>query len=184
MFKQINLTKQTMMATPRVTGIYPRNLLTVLQVGAKPLALMLLLSGCASNPSLPPSPDMAELSSEDKAPYNRPYRVKGKRYRPLATASGYKAQGLASWYGGESGKRTATGARFKPGLLTAAHKTLPLPCKVRVTNLRNGRAVEVVVNDRGPFRDDRLIDLSQGAADQLGMHGLTKVEIEYLGDVG
>ncbi len=74
------------------------------------------------------------------------------------------------------------GARFNPQGLTAAHKTLPLPTKVRVTNLRNGRSVDVVVNDRGPFKKGRLIDLSQGAAKKIGLHtqGLTEVKVEYL----
>jgi rare lipoprotein A len=148
---------------------------------ALPIFLIALLGGCASEPSFRPSDDQAALPSDgDQAPYNKPYQVKGKTYYPLVSASGYREKGLASWYGSESGNRTATGRRFNPKGLSAAHKTLPLPCKVRVTNLRNGRYIDVEVNDRGPFNDDRLIDLSHGAAKQIGMRGTTEVEIEYL----
>jgi rare lipoprotein A len=72
------------------------------------------------------------------------------------------------------------GTRFKPQGLMAAHKTLPLPSKVRVTNLHNSRSVVVVVNDRGSFRKNRLIDLSHGAAKQIGVRGLAKVKVEFL----
>ena len=144
-------------------------------------ALTGLLSGCASEPPLQRTDEQAELpSSDDKAAYNKPYKVKGKTYYPLASASGYREKGLASWYGAESGNRTANGNRFNPKGISAAHKTLPIPSKVRVTNLRNGRYIDVLVNDRGPFNDGRLIDLSHGAAKQLGMRGLTEVEVEYL----
>jgi rare lipoprotein A len=102
----------------------------------------------------------------------------------MHSAAGYREFGIASWYGSESGNRTAMGTHFRPHALTAAHKTLPLPAKVRVTNLHNGRSVDVIVNDRGPFKHNRLIDLSHGAAKQIGLHGLTKVKIEYLGRPG
>lgn len=101
-------------------------------------------------------------------------------YYPLKSAKGYRAQGLASWYGWESGRRTATGSRFNPNALTAAHRTLPLPSRVRVTNLANKRSVEVTVNDRGPFITNRLIDLSYGAAKVLGIKGTTRVEVTAL----
>ncbi|MDD1621616.1 MAG: septal ring lytic transglycosylase RlpA family protein [Methylococcaceae bacterium] len=148
-----------------------------------PIFLIALLGGCASEPPFKPTDDQATLPSYgDRASYNKPYKVKGKTYYPLVSASGYREKGLASWYGSESGNRTATGSRFNPKDLTAAHKTLPLPCKVRVTNLRNGRYIDVEVNDRGPFNDARLIDLSHGAAKQLGMHGTSEVEVVYLED--
>ena len=116
------------------------------------------------------------------ASYNKPYTVRGQRYHPIRTAVGYSETGIASWYGSESGNRTAMGTRFNPHGLTAAHKTLPLPTKVKVTNLRNGRTVNVTVNDRGPFKKNRLIDLSYGAAKKIGLdkQGLTKVKVEYL----
>jgi len=156
------------------------------------LGLMMLLTGlfggCASEPPLLDSAGpVRHISrhqvSRHKAAYNRPYKVKGKTYYPMASAEGYSEQGIASWYGYESGNRTSMGTRFKPQGYTAAHKTLPLPSKVRVTNLHNGRSIIVVVNDRGPFKKNRLIDLSHGAAKKIGLHGLAKVKIEYLGSL-
>ena len=150
-----------------------------------------LFAGCSNAPLRPsaPPPSHASHSTEhysyrNNAAYNRPYRVRGKTYYPMRSAAGYSELGIASWYGSESGNRTAMGTHFRPHALTAAHKTLPLPAKVRVTNLRNGRSVDVIVNDRGPFKHNRLIDLSHGAAKQIGLHGLTKVKIEYLGRPG
>ncbi len=93
--------------------------------------------------------------------------------------------GEASWYGpGFSGKKTASGDIFDSKKLTAAHKTLPLGSKARVTNLSNRKSVEVEINDRGPYIEGRIIDLSQAAAQALGMidHGTTRVEIELLDD--
>nr|WP_246247005.1 septal ring lytic transglycosylase RlpA family protein [Candidatus Methylobacter favarea] len=140
-----------------------------------------LFGGCASKPSLLSSTETRQSPIyRDKAAYNRPYKVKGQTYYPMASARGYSEQGIASWYGYESGNRTAMGTRFYPQGLTAAHKTLPLPSKVRVTNLHNGRSVVVMVNDRGPFRKNRLIDLSQGAAKQIGVRGLANVKVEFL----
>jgi rare lipoprotein A len=152
------------------------------------ILLVSLFAGCASHTpvySRAPRPIYHEkhYSYRHSAPYNKPYRVRGKTYYPMRSAVGYRETGIASWYGSESGNRTAMGTRFRPQGLTAAHKTLPLPSKVRVTNLRNGRSVEVIVNDRGPFKRGRLIDLSHGAAKRIGLHGLTRVKIEYLGNL-
>jgi rare lipoprotein A len=146
--------------------------------------LAALLSGCASEPPLP-LPDINQQvyrhsSPYNKPSYNQPYTVHGKTYYPMDSAAGYSEQGIASWYGSESGHRTAMGTRFRPQGFSAAHKTLPLPCKVRVTNLHNGRSVDVVVNDRGPFKKNRLIDLSRGAAKELGLKGMGEVRVEYL----
>lgn len=142
-----------------------------------------LLSGCASMFS-DTSPRSTETHGHRapnlNAAYNKPYRVQGVTYHPLRSAAGYREVGNASWYGSESGNRTAMGTRFIPHNLTAAHKTLPLPSKVRVTNLNNGRHVDVIVNDRGPFRKGRVIDLSHGAAKRIGLHGVAKVKIEHL----
>ena len=96
------------------------------------------------------------------------YTIRGTTYVPAA-APAYDALGYASWYGGESGNRTANGEKFRPGWVTAAHTTLPLPTYVEVTALDSGRRIIVRVNDRGPFARGRLIDLSRGAAEQLGM---------------
>ena len=93
----------------------------------------------------------------------RPYAVNGQHYEPQAFRS-YQAKGVASWYSYPSHtRRTATGEWYDPGQLTGAHKTLPLPCEVEVTNLENGRKVRVRINDRGPFADGRIIDLSRAA---------------------
>ena len=91
--------------------------------------------------------------------------------------------GMASYYGSESGSRTASGARFVPGAMTAAHRTLPFGTKVRVTNKHNGRSVVVTINDRGPFIRGRIIDLSSGAAGVIGMRssGVAPVSMEVLG---
>lgn len=141
-----------------------------------------LLGGCASDPVFHFNDTQAALPASVKnAAYNRPYKIKGKTYAPLHVGTGYRAKGRASWYGAESGNRTASGAKFDPKGLTAAHKTLPIPSKVRVTNLDNGRYVDVVINDRGPFSDTKLIDLTQGAAKQIGMRGVAEVKVEYLG---
>ncbi|MCP5244767.1 MAG: septal ring lytic transglycosylase RlpA family protein [Burkholderiales bacterium] len=145
-----------------------------------------LFVGCTT-PFRAPMPKTTTIQAPQihenvNAPYNRPYTVRGQRYHPIRTAVGYSETGIASWYGSESGNRTAMGTRFNPHGLTAAHKTLPLPTKVKVTNLRNGRSVNVVVNDRGPFKKNRLIDLSYGAAKKIGLdkQGLSKVKVEYL----
>ena len=103
--------------------------------------------------------------------------------RPVK-ANAYSAVGWASWYGREfHGRRTADGEMFDMGGLTAAHKSMPLPCYARVTNLRNGRSMVVRVNDRGPFVADRVIDVSARVANLLDFQhsGLTKVKVEYVG---
>lgn len=158
----------------------PRNQLVQMLANAGLLLILLgLLAGCASEPPRPS--EQGQLPTyQNNATYNRPYTVKGVTYYPLASANGYRETGLASWYGAESGNRTADGSRFDPQGFSAAHRTLPIPSKVRVTNLRNGRYVDVLINDRGPFSPKRLIDLSQGAAKQIGMSGLTEVEVNYL----
>lgn len=115
---------------------------------------------------------------------NDPYIVFGKTYLPLPDAAGYRERGIASWYGKKfHGKRTSSGEPYDMYAMTAAHKTLPLPTYVRVTNLRNGRAVVLRVNDRGPFLHNRLIDLSYAAALKLDIikMGTGVVEVEALG---
>ncbi len=146
------------------------------------LLMVALLSGCASlfSGSSSQSSGHEHRAPNFNAAYNKPYKVHGVTYFPLKTASGYREIGIASWYGSESGNRTAMGTRFVPHGLTAAHKTLPLPSHVRVTNLNNGQYVDVIVNDRGPFKKGRIIDLSRGAAKKIGLHGVGKVKVEYL----
>ena len=98
----------------------------------------------------------------------RPYTVRGVTYVP-ASEPGYDVLGYASWYGRESGNRTANGEKFRPKAMGGAHTTLPLPSYVEVTALATGRRVLVRVNDRGPFVRGRVIDLSQRAGEALGM---------------
>lgn len=113
----------------------------------------------------------------------QPYRVAGRWFTPEADTN-YDETGTASWYGPNfHGRVTANGEIFDSGFLSAAHPTLPLPSYVRVTNLRNGRSAIVRVNDRGPFARDRLIDLSQRAAEVLGFinSGTAQVRVQYVG---
>ena len=113
----------------------------------------------------------------------KPYTINGKTYTPKHQPN-YNKVGLASWYGPKfDGKPTATGEIFDKNDLTAAHKTLPLNSMVHVTNLENGKTLLVRVNDRGPFVDDRIIDLSEASAKALGTihNGLAKVRVRYAG---
>lgn len=112
-----------------------------------------------------------------------PVPVKAEPPKPPAPAVVSVSTGQASWYGpGFFGNRTANGEVFRPGTLTAAHRTLPFGTKVRVTNLWNGRSAVVRINDRGPFHGARVIDLAHGAASQLGLmvSGVAEVKLEVL----
>jgi rare lipoprotein A len=111
------------------------------------------------------------------------YKVDGRKYEVLKSSTGYKTRGIASWYGTKFHKqRTSSGEPYNMYVMTAAHKTLPLPTYVKVKNLSNGREAIVKVNDRGPFHADRVIDLSYAAALKLGVFpkGTAPVEIETL----
>lgn len=152
--------------------------------GALVASLLSLLAACAgvARPEasrLPVVTDPAPIVSGTM----RRYQVRGRWYQP-AEQPGYDETGLASWYGEQfNGRPTATGEQFDMHALTAAHKTLPLPGLVEVTNLDNGRRIVVRVNDRGPFVDNRIIDLSRGSAEALGMlqAGVGEVRVRYLG---
>lgn len=116
-----------------------------------------------------------------------PYTVWGKKYYVLDSSEGYKARGIASWYGKKfHGHQTSNGETYDMYGMSAAHKSLPLPSYVRVTNLDNGKQVVVRVNDRGPFHGGRVIDLSYAAAFRLDMlkNGTARVEIEALNTRG
>ncbi len=160
-------------------------------------ALTLLLAGCGSLPRYaPPQADGApgyqvDLSAipdavprpEPRSKYGNPdaYVVAGRRYQVLADSHGYVERGIASWYGTKfHGRRAAMGEPYDMFAMTAAHKTLPLPTYVEVTNLQNGRKVIVKVNDRGPFKANRIIDLSYAAAVKLGITGTGLVEIRAI----
>ncbi|MCF6282205.1 MAG: septal ring lytic transglycosylase RlpA family protein [Candidatus Polarisedimenticolaceae bacterium] len=159
------------------------------------ISLPLLFAGCSKSrysqkhDSAPKGEDIDFAAIADATPkaeplsrYGNPltYVVRGKRYYRLTSSEGYSEQGLASWYGTKfHGHRTSSGEPFDMYAMTAAHKTLPLPTYARVTNLNNGRTVIVKINDRGPFHDDRIIDLSYAAAGKLGIlsNGTGRVEV-------
>ncbi|MEP0356308.1 MAG: septal ring lytic transglycosylase RlpA family protein [Paraglaciecola sp.] len=113
----------------------------------------------------------------------KPYTIRGVNYRPMSTSKGYSATGRASWYGQKfHGHLTANGETYDMFKMSAAHKTLPLPSFVRVTNLANGKQAIVRVNDRGPFHNSRLIDLSYAAALKLDMlkTGVSDVKVDVI----
>jgi rare lipoprotein A len=122
---------------------------------------------------------------EPRSRYGNPesYVVLGKRYQVLDSSEGYRERGIASWYGTKfHGRRTSSGERYDMYAMTAAHKSLPLPTYVEVTNLQNKRKVIVKVNDRGPFHENRIIDLSYAAAHKLGINrsGTGLVEVRAI----
>ena len=126
-------------------------------------ALLLLLGGCGTKTKSWRSGGVAG---------SKPYTIRGKTYYPLQSARGFIQEGTASWYGpGFHGKRTANGETYDMHAMTAAHTILPLGTIVRVTNKNNGRSLVLRINDRGPFVDDRIIDLSRAAADKLDVVG-------------
>lgn len=135
-------------------------------------------------------PDVSKIPDavprdEPRSKYGNPasYEVFGRRYYTLASSENYVERGKASWYGTKfHGRRTSSGEPYDMYAMTAAHKTLPLPSYAEVTNLENGRKVVVKINDRGPFHDDRLIDLSYSAATKLGIidKGTGHVEVRAI----
>jgi len=146
------------------------------------------LANCAGNNvaqrATPQQPDVASNDQPGDAPAKPGKRQTAAAQKPAFVASGsYSAVGLASWYGADfHGRRTANGETFNMHSLTAAHRTLPLQCTVKVTNLANNRSLFVRVNDRGPFTGNRLIDLSAQSAKLLGFYdrGLAKVKVELV----
>lgn len=147
------------------------------------LACLLLGGGCAETEFLANSLKSAEgVKGKPTYKLGEPYEINGELYQPHVDYA-YSESGIASWYGDDfHGKPTANGEIFDMNLLTAAHRTLPLPSIVRVTNLENGRALVVRVNDRGPFSRGRIIDLSRRAAELLGfrMGGTALVRVDIL----
>ena len=161
--------------------------------------IILMLSACSSSktPSKkgayylddgPPKGTVDLASVKDAVPHseplsktgNKPYVVFGKRYVPLKSNTGFKQKGTASWYGKKfHGKRTSSGETYDMYKMTAAHTVLPIPSYAQVTNISNGRSVIVRVNDRGPFKHNRVMDLSYAAALKLDVvkTGTGQVEI-------
>lgn len=182
---------------------------------ANGLLVALLLVGCSSNRPTPQGPsatgstasnqyarphkdgapwwdvDVSKIPDAVPMPHNgpvkaNPYTVMGQTYYPIPSANSYSVVGTASWYGTKFHKQaTANGEEYDLYGMSAAHKTLPLPCYVRVTNLENGKSVVLRVNDRGPFYSDRVIDLSFAAARKLGYaeRGTARVKVEGIDPV-
>ncbi len=171
------------------------------------LALIGLLAGCVSGGSAPPASQKRPVVQKDGPPARTPvdlenlpdpvpkpeprsrygnpeqYTVAGKTYRLMKSSAGYAETGLASWYGTKfHGRRTSSGEAYDMMQLTAAHKTLPIPTYAHVINLDNGRRSIVRINDRGPFHEGRIIDLSYAAAVKLGVHntGTARVRVEAI----
>lgn len=151
------------------------------------LILSLFLTGCGgkSTPSsiLPSGKAKPVTKSSKKGGTYKPYTVFGQTYYPLDSAAGYSETGMASWYGPNfHGKKTANGEVYNMYQMTAAHRILPMHTKVVVKNLNNGRSAEVRINDRGPFVNNRIIDLSYAAADRLGVigPGTAKVHVQTI----
>lgn len=158
--------------------------------------VLALLAGCSSAPFEPAdsaprkrlNPDRIQDAVPRRDPITRagntsPYTVLGKTYRVMTDPSGYRERGVASWYGKKfHGRPTANGEIYSVYAMTAAHRSLPIPCYVEVTNLENGRRTVVRVNDRGPFHAERIIDLSYAAAVKLGFaeKGTALVEISLI----
>jgi rare lipoprotein A len=153
------------------------------------IILTFILAGCTSTKQ---QISYNNLSKDDKDnilykghyKIGDPYTINNKTYSPVETKD-YKATGIASWYGkkyGFHGRKTANGDVYNANLLTAAHQTLPMPSLVKVTNLSNNKSIIVMVNDRGPFAKNRIIDVSEKVADFLDFKnkGTTNVKIEYL----
>lgn len=169
--------------------------------GAFALIYLVLTSGCTTSPPIPviteekdsgpPAPvDVSHISEpiprvepRTRAGNTNPYKVLGKTYYLTQDPAGYREKGVASWYGRKfHGKRTANGEIYSMYGMTAAHRTLPIPSYVRVTNLKNNRSAIVRVNDRGPFHGNRIIDLTYAAAKKLGFEklGTAEVLVEYI----
>ncbi len=162
------------------------------------VAMAMLLAACAGAPrrAAVPPPLPAEVAdavprAEPRSSHGNPpfYDVNGRRYQVLASADNYLERGVASWYGPDfHGHSTSSGERYDMYLMTAAHRTLPIPCYARVTNLANGRSVVVRINDRGPFVGNRIIDLSYSAAKRLDIvrTGTAFVELRTIaaGEIG
>jgi rare lipoprotein A len=179
-------------------GIFGSDPLVLTARGAAVAAACLMLANCASSSKfasrvdprygVSSSPRVVELGEpvpKGGGAYRvgKPYIVAGRIYVPEEDVN-YREEGTASWYGDDfHGRLTANGEVFDMGSLTAAHPTLPMPCYARVTNLSNGKSLIVRVNDRGPYHGNRLIDVSNKAAELLEFkgNGVARVRVEYVG---
>lgn len=176
---------------------------TLLTVMSTSLVLAIGVAGCGTTEQAPlksakakidprygvaPSPRVVGMGEPvpkggGRSMVGKPYQIAGKTYVPKIDPD-YKVVGLASWYGTDfHGRRTANGEVFDSASISAAHPTMPLPSYARLTSLATGRSVIVRVNDRGPFHSNRVLDMSQRAADMLGVKtaGVAKIRVEYVG---
>ncbi len=176
---------------------------TLMTVMSTSLVLAIGVAGCGTTEQAPlksakakidprygvaPSPRVVAMGDPvpkggGRAMVGKPYQIAGKTYVPKIDPD-YKVVGLASWYGTDfHGRRTANGEVFDSASISAAHPTMPLPSYARLTSLATGRSVIVRVNDRGPFHSNRVLDMSQRAADMLGVKtaGVAKIRVEYVG---
>jgi rare lipoprotein A len=156
------------------------------RVGCMMAALFLLVACAETQLVFHTAKTIGRDGAADKGGYKigKPYKIGGVWYYP-AVDYDYRETGIASWYGPKfDGRKTANGEKFDMNSVSAAHRTLPLPSMVRVTNLENGRAIRVRVNDRGPFAHGRIIDMSRRSAQLLGFagKGTAKVRVEVLRD--
>jgi len=179
-------------------GIRPSDPVVWAARGAAVAAMCLVLANCASSnkfaslvdPKYGVSSSPRVVAAGDPVPkgggtyrVGKPYVVGGRMYVPEEDVN-YREDGLASWYGDDfHGRLTANGEVFDMESLSAAHPTLPMPCYARVTNLSNGKSLIVRVNDRGPYHGNRLIDVSNKAADlrEFKGNGVARVRVEYVG---
>ena len=177
-----------------------RKLHRLLGLHAKPICVLVIMLGLSGCMTLVPDKEQDAAptgkidwgriktvtpKAEPKSRYGNPtsYEQDGRTYFVLASSNNYKRKGVASWYGTKfHGRRTSSGETYDMFKMTAAHKTLPIPCYAKVTNLDNGKSITVKINDRGPFRKNRIIDLSYAAAHKLGMAqaGTANVEVETI----
>ena len=156
----------------RIVPIYPNQSNNPSQDG--PPSAAEIPANVADIPDAVPQPEPKSSSGNPDS-----YEVYGDHYVILKDARGYKERGYASWYGKKfQGKRTSSGESYDMFKMTAAHKTLPIPCYARVTNIDNGKSVVVRINDRGPFHEGRIIDLSYTAAVKLGSLGKGSIPVE------
>jgi rare lipoprotein A len=172
----------TSMVSPKPAALAPQAIV------AEPFAPAAALAAVEATPAAvaaaPPIEEVDEATLRAR-PYRRigrPYQIAGAWYEPKEDPN-YDRTGMASWYGAAfHGRMTANGEIFDSAAISAAHPTLPLPSYVRVTNLENERSIVVRVNDRGPFRHKRLIDVSEQTAELLGFHheGMTQVRVQFI----
>ena len=149
-----------------------------------PVWVLVLFLLCSCSTARPPSsipPAGTQRQPAVTPGYPKPYQVFGKWYQPVPDSKGFSERGIASWYGSDfHGKKTSNGEIYNMHDMTAAHKTLPLGTRVKVFNLENNKETEVRVNDRGPFVQGRIIDLSYEAARRIGVVGPGTAPVEII----